>query len=240
MVYRYTRFIFTTALFEWFISLGVTAAWQGNNEAFGRVELLGSDQDNVGWLFHPAALDSCIHLCELACSSDGLYLPAGASRVWLSRHPVNDPIWCFVERTNHVSETAHCNVTLYNVNGTVIGFMNQLTLKRTSKFAFLRQLQTSQEATSDVPSDDLFEVIWEGNPAFQKAPESHRIVLVHNDEEARPFDVRNGAHVAAVRMADVKDALKRVVEECSATMVLLFLGEAVHAPRERFRHASIC
>jgi len=103
---------------------GIRAAWRGQGEAFGRVEIPDAlEFRNHSYIIHPALLDACLQVLSAALSDDleekSLALPVRVERLRCYADPVR-PLWCRAHLVRRSEEALVGDITLFDEAGAVL------------------------------------------------------------------------------------------------------------------------
>jgi acyl transferase domain-containing protein len=154
---------------------GVRHLWRGDGEALGLIEAHeGLAAPDSAYTFHPALLDSCLHVVAAALSAgdettlgEGTYLPLGVEsfRVY---HRAGSSLWSHAAvRQPHgtTGETFAVDVRVYEPLGQVTAEIHGLIVKRATRAQVER-------ATRVRSGDDWFhQVRWQRQPREAASPE---------------------------------------------------------------------
>jgi acyl transferase domain-containing protein/acyl-CoA synthetase (AMP-forming)/AMP-acid ligase II/acyl carrier protein/predicted O-methyltransferase YrrM len=132
---------------------GLVAAWGGEGRALGRI-VLPEGVAAGGYRLHPALLDACFQVTELAfaeAGDDRTFLPASVERVDVVG-VMADAVWCAVEaRPAKDTRGRTLDLTLYADSGAVLAAVTGLSVR-----------QVGRDALQGVRvSDWLYRVDWQ-------------------------------------------------------------------------------
>ncbi len=165
------------------------AAWSGENEALGRVQLPASLHVDAGrFLAHPVLLDACLHVQSallLAKRTDepAVYLPIGVERLSIHR-ALGTEAWSHVRVRPAKSdslETITADISVYSDSGELLADIAGFVAKRTSREAIELLIQAQRTDLGNL----LYEVRWlkeEGSATEPSEPLAAGYWLVLDDE----------------------------------------------------------
>ena len=134
--------------------------WAGHGEALGEIELSGHLAGAGGFLMHPVLLDGCVQVIAAAMPSevdpDALYLPIGIGRYTLLRR-AGMRCWSHVTMTAGSGDTSRADVRVFDDDGTLLGILERVQLKRVTRDALGRLGDRWLE-------DALYETRWRHAP----------------------------------------------------------------------------
>ena len=147
------------------------SAWSGPLEALGEVAL-PDGVESMDSCVHPVLLDGCFQVFSAARSHADAgdhtpYLPFGWERLWLNG-PLPDRVVCHArlktgtrdesadDTTDAQGEVVTGDLTIYDLNGDVLGGLDGYTVKRATRAALL----SAVEGLDDL----LYRVVWQDQP----------------------------------------------------------------------------
>ena len=147
------------------------SAWSGPLEALGEVAL-PDGVESMDSCVHPVLLDGCFQVFSAARShadagDNTPYLPFGWERLWLNG-PLPDRVVCHArlktgtrdesadDTTDAQREVVTGDLTIYDLNGDVLGGLDGYTVKRATRAALL----SAVEGLDDL----LYQVVWQDQP----------------------------------------------------------------------------
>lgn len=165
---------------------GLSQLMRREGAAIGLVELPADGTDASGYRLHPAMLDACFHVLGAAvvdpldAATDDMYVPMTISGLQLVR-PGATTAWCVVNligdadgdstSADSAPRSAYtASVSLYDQDGTPIGSIDRLEVRRTPRTMWERALGTA--------IGPVYEVAWRSTPPTDVSPTTRNWVLV--------------------------------------------------------------
>ena len=143
------------------------SVWSGPSEALGEVAL-PDGVEAMDTCVHPVLLDGCFQVFSAARShtdagDNAPYLPFGWERLWLTG-PLPDRVVCHArlktgpqtEESDVQPEVVTGDLTIFDLNGTLLGGLEGYTVKRATRAALL----SAVEGLDDL----LYQVVWRDQP----------------------------------------------------------------------------
>ena len=143
------------------------SVWSGPSEALGEVAL-PDGVESMDTCVHPVLLDGCFQVFSAARShtdagDNAPYLPFGWERLWLTG-PLPDRVVCHArlktgpqtDESDVQPEVVTGDLTIFDLNGTLLGGLEGYTVKRATRAALL--------AAVEGLDDLLYRVVWRDQP----------------------------------------------------------------------------